>query len=256
MNHKEFLKFREQLQSNLEPHPAVTGLVFVGSAADVTRADEWSDHDFFVFTSPGTAEEFRQNLEWIPDYDNISFYFRETDHGLKVVYKSGHVLEFAVFDDDIVLAGVNAYEVALDKADIAGRLAAAKVGSIPQPLDVDKEFPLLLSHLLFGTGRYRRGEVLAANQFIIGFCVTSVMKLADVVCVPANGFEDSVDNQNPLRRFELRHPELASELAELQRLDLDSAARGILNIVIHHLSVLLTDERLEHIAVVKARLGW
>ena len=84
-----FLDYSEQLRANLDQHPSVIGLVFLGSAADPSRADEWSDHDFFVITAEGFAESLRQNVEWLPNFESVEIAVRETDHGLKVVYQDG-----------------------------------------------------------------------------------------------------------------------------------------------------------------------
>ena len=96
MNTTEFLNFRERLKSNLNHINSVTGLAFVGSAADTSRADEWSDHDFFVFTSDGHAEALRQDITWLPDYDDIA---NAIVHGLttylaeqKMIFEPAHVL--------------------------------------------------------------------------------------------------------------------------------------------------------------------
>ena len=256
MNKTEFLRFGEELKHNLDGVDSVIGLAFVGSAADVERADEWSDHDFFVFTTDGNAEALRQNLEWLPDYDHIAFWIRETEHGLKVIYQSGHVLEFAVFEPAWEVSGVNAYEVVLDKAQIEQRMKDAQTRSVPRPVDVDRECSLLLAHLLIGIGRYRRGELIAANQFITSFCVGSVIKLADVLCAASPGSQDSVDNQNPLRRFEQRHPQLARDLDRIQRMDLETNGQELLRLADQHFGPHLSEQQVEQMTVVKTRLGW
>jgi len=256
MNHSDFLNFRDQLKSNIEPFDSVTGLVFLGSAADTSRADEWSDHDFFVFTTQGHAEALRQDLTWLPDHEEIALFVRETEHGLKVIYNSGHVLEFAVFEPDWDLAGVNAFAVTLDKECIADRLAMAQRRSVPQPLDVDREFSLFLSHLLIGTGRFRRGEILSAGQFINSFCVNSAIKLVSALCSPAEGTNSEVDNQNPFRRFETRYPELAEEIEASQRMTLESGAKVLLDFVTRTLGEHVDERRFTQIEVIKTRLGW
>lgn len=256
MNTTEFLNFRERLKTNLNAIDSVTGLAFVGSAADNSRADEWSDHDFFVFATDGHAEALRQDITWLPDYADVALFVRETEHGLKVIYNNGHVLEFAIFEDDWELSGVNAFEVTLDKAIIMDRLAAAQTRSIPKPLNPDREFSLFLAHLLIGTGRFRRGEILSASQFINSFCLNSAIRLVTALCPPAYGSEDSSDNQNPFRRFEVRYPQFAHELAALQRMDVESAARAMLELVTAALADRLDQGHLEQVSVVKKRLNW
>jgi hypothetical protein len=69
--------------------------------------DEWSDHDFFVITPPGGQEALREDLSWLPRADRVALSFRETGHGLVVLYDDGHLLEFAVFElDELALAAI------------------------------------------------------------------------------------------------------------------------------------------------------
>ena len=256
MNTVEFINFREQLKANLERVDSVIGLAFVGSAAETSRADEWSDHDFFVFTTNGNAEALRQNLDWLPNESDMAISVRETEHGLKVVYTNGHVLEFAIFEDDWELSGVNAFEVTLDKSTVMDRLEVARIRSVPKPLDIDREFSLFLTNLLIGAGRFRRGELLSARQFINSFCLGSAIRLITSLCPAKQDSDDLIDNQNPYRRFEIRYPKLASELESIQRQDLEISARRLLDFVAENLNGHLQDIHHEQIAVVKNRLNW
>ena len=90
--------FIDALIAQLEADPAVLGLVLAGSSAEPHRRDRWSDHDFLVITQDGTPEAYRTDLSWLPFAEDIGFSFRETAHGLKVLYRSGLFIEFAVFD--------------------------------------------------------------------------------------------------------------------------------------------------------------
>src|SRR5690606_13079567 len=95
----------------------VQGLVLLGSTANQSHPpDQWSDHDFFVITTSGDQEHFRTSFGWLPDCEAIVLTVRETAHGLKVLYDSGHLLEYAVFDlDEIAQAKANEYLVAFDR---------------------------------------------------------------------------------------------------------------------------------------------
>ena len=104
----KFLEYSDRLAANAEVDPNVIGLIFLGSAADHSRVDEWSDHDFFLIVTAGLSEQYRGDLSWIPDIEQAVLHPRETDHGLKVVFADGRVLEFAVFEDaELELASVN-----------------------------------------------------------------------------------------------------------------------------------------------------
>jgi hypothetical protein len=48
--------------------------------------DRWSDHDFFVITTPGEQEAFRADPSWLPDRERIVLSYRETPHGVKALY--------------------------------------------------------------------------------------------------------------------------------------------------------------------------
>lgn len=256
MNTADFLNFRELLKNCLKQFDFVTGLAFVGSAAETSRADEWSDHDFFVFTTKGQAETLRQVQTWLPDHTEIALFVRETEHGLKVIYNNGHVLEFAVFEEDWELSGVNSFDILIDKAATKERLEAARVRSIPMPIDVDREFSLFLANLLIGVGRFRRGENLSARQFINNYCLNSVVRLVTTLCPASPGFENSSDNQNLFRRFELRFPKLAQDLESIQLTDLETGARQLLELVIENLTQPLDQKKQFQISVIKNRLGW
>lgn len=252
----EFKEFREQLKSNLEKDERVTGLVFLGSAADLSRVDEWSDHDFFLFVNHGAGEDFRQNLSWLPSQENILLSPRETEHGLKVVYKNGHLLEFAVFDDGLELFGVNAFEVVLDRGGIQERIEKAALRSESKPKDFGSEFEIFLAQILIGVGRARRGEFLSAGQFIRNFAPAKAMGLVNQFCAPKPGSESTLDNQNPSRRFEARYPEIARELEAAAQLDLEKSGRALLEIVSRALAGELNTKIQASILAIKKRLEW
>lgn len=121
---ERFEKYSESLTQSCIQHPKIIGLVLVGSTAETQRVDEWSDHDFFVITEDGEQEGLRQNLSWLPEPDSLAFWFRETEHGLKVVYKSGDVLEFAVFScDELRGCMVNHHRLAYGNQDVIQALS-------------------------------------------------------------------------------------------------------------------------------------
>ena len=99
MDIAEYRAFSNELTQSARQNPRVVGLIAVGSMSEVaTVPDAWSDHDFFLIVQPGEQESFRTDLSWLPQPNTIALSFRDTEHGLKVVYNNGHLLEFAVFD--------------------------------------------------------------------------------------------------------------------------------------------------------------
>src|SRR5690349_1028660 len=112
--------FTVELVDRLRHDPDVVGLVVVGSMTGRDyEADEWSDHDFFLIVRSGVQERYRTDLGWLPRPDGIALRVRETEHGRKVIYDDGHLVEFAVFDvDEIALAGVNRYRILFDRGGV------------------------------------------------------------------------------------------------------------------------------------------
>jgi len=101
MKANEYQAYTSALVKQLEADPRVIGLLALGSMARTAhQPDEWSDHDFYVVTEAGQQEWFRTHSEWAPDADKLVLWFRETEHGVKGIYESGHLIEFAVYDRD------------------------------------------------------------------------------------------------------------------------------------------------------------
>lgn len=246
--------FSEQLTKNIQDRPDTLGLVLVGSTSDTARVDEWSDHDFFVVTREGEAEHLRQDLSWLPYSDEIAWSPRETAHGLKVVYEFGHVLEFAVFDDsELELAKVNAATVTVDKTNIGERIDVMRVASVPAQPNWDAELDLLLTHILIGVGRARRGEVLIAGQHTRSYLLGHFLGLMSSWVDAAPGTSQTEDNLNRFRRFELRFPELGARVEAALQLDVEAGARAILELLE------AIDKEPAHLAkfsLVRNRLGW
>ena len=225
-----FEQYTDDLVRSVAADPEVLGLVLVGSTADVSRVDEWSDHDFFLVTVDGAQERFRSDLRWLPGADRLALRVRETAHGLKALYDDGRVVEFAVFSvAELSLAEANSYRVALDRAALTEAMAA--ISARPKPLQVvdpDREAALFLSLLLVGVGRARRGEVLAAGQHIRSFAVAHLLTLWRAV-LPGPGL-GRLDDLDVFRRFELVYPQLGARLAEILAADPETCARGLLDL--------------------------
>lgn len=235
MNQNAYHQFTESLIANLAADERVLGLVAMGSMARQDyQPDQWSDHDFFVVVSPGAQPEFRRNLRWLPAAETIALAFPETAHGVKVVYASGHLLEFAVFaPEELNVVSANRYRVLLDRANLAQTMAAraeaTAVDHKNNPLTTDLYyFGQFLTGLLVGNGRYRRGERLSGHVFIKDYATRHLLTLlARHLPAPNHAL---LDNLDPFRRFERVYPELGAEINELQLLPPPETAVGLLAI--------------------------
>jgi hypothetical protein len=240
MEPEEYTRVTNELLGRLQSDPRVLGLVALGSmAARDVRPDRWSDHDFFVVAKPGTQESLRTDLGWLPRGAEAALSFRETAHGLKVVYADGHLLEFAVFDpDELRLARVNRYRVLLDREQVERRLAEVAAATDREQASAAPDDGWLLGQfltsLLVGVGRFRRGERLSGRQLVLDHAVRHLLVLVQKHLPPAEG--SAPDNLDPRRRFERAYPELGRELDELLAQGVPDAARGLIELASRELA--------------------
>lgn len=226
--------FTAHLTERLAADPRVLGLVLLGSTAEGGRPpDAYSDHDFFVVVHPGAQDAFREHLAWLPPRGEITLHFRETAHGVKVLYADGHLLEFAVFDlGELDLARVNDYRVVLDRADVAARLARVRGEterwSRESYTDDRWLFGQLLTNLLVGVGRAHRGEVLSGHTFVKVHAVDRFVRLVARHVAPVD--LAAFDTIDPTRRFERVWPAHGQALAALLLLEPVAAARALLTL--------------------------
>jgi hypothetical protein len=233
MDPAEYERFTRDLEHRLEGDPRVLGLVAVGSMAGHPDhlPDRWSDHDFFVVVTPGEQEFFRSNLGWLPHAEVIAFSFRETAHGVKVVFRDGHLVEFAVFDpDELGVARVNRYRVLLDRERVGERLARVAGETASRAIMPSDEWLVgqFLTNLLVGVGRHRRGERLSGRQLVATSALTHLVELLGKHADSAE--KARLDSLDPLRRFEAVFPALGRRLDAAVGLDTLEMARALLEI--------------------------
>jgi len=252
---ESFFSFSDRLASSVQEHDDVLGLVLVGSAADTKRVDEWSDHDFFLVVKPGLGDFFRNDLNWLPDASDVIVAARETAHGLKVVYRNGHVLEFAVFEDaELELASVNYWAVPIDKTNITARVQAIEARTVGAPFDEASEWGLFLALILIGVGRARRGEILIAGQAIRSYYLKHVVGFVRDRLPVAQGTEGLEDNLDRFRRFEKQYPAEAARIEAILQLPVEDSAQAQLDFVLGLGG--FSELQLEQAAAVRQRLGW
>ena len=237
MDPEAYERFSRDLENTLESDPRVLGLVAVGSMARRgSLPDRWSDHDFFVVVAPGAQESFRSHLDWLPRHEEIALSFRETAHGVKVLFRDGHLAEFAVFDpEELAVARVNRYRVLCDRERIEARLArvAETTAAQTSPSSDDWLVGQFLTSLLVGAERHYRGERLAGRQLVATSALSHLIVLLTKHAESHRRAE--LDSLDPMRRFETVFPSLGRRLNEAIDLPTPKAARALLDIAVEEL---------------------
>lgn len=230
MDAATYRRFLDELTAWAEDHPDVVGLVALGSTAAVGREpDRWSDHDVWVVARDGTAEGFRTDTSWLPDADRIALAYRETAHGVNVIYEDGHFLEFAVFDEaDLDIVAGNDARVLVDQAGIAERLDGILTRNAPHPQSPEALLGKVLGQVWIGVSRFGRGERQSAHAMVKHHAWMSLLRLVTLVVPPrAAGRLDDLDLT---RRFEEAFPELSARIEAALAAPLLDCARSLLQI--------------------------
>ena len=250
----KFLDYSKSLTEACIAHPQILGLVLVGSAAETERVDRWSDHDFFVITPSGAQDSLRTDLNWLPNSQSIAFSFRETAHGLKVVYESGAVLEFAVFDCAELRTGtVNHHYLAYGDEEVAQALEIAANREVNEGAAQNlKDFRLFLSVLIIGVGRARRGEILTAGENIRSTATYALLK----VLTERLGKNSQLDRLDVRRRFEFVYPEIGIHIATALAMQPEHAAKALFDIADNFLAPLWDEYPRRDVEVVRRVLSW
>jgi hypothetical protein len=257
MDPAAYRDFTDRLLARVAAEPDVVGLVALGSmSGEPPPADAFSDHDFFVVVTPGAQERFRTNLSWLPDAGDVVLSFRETAHGLKALWSSGHLAEFAVFSpEELALARVNRYRVLLDRADLAERMARIRRATTEQARGSASDerwlVGMFLGALVVGSGRWARGERLSGHQLVRCAAVSHLATLLRAALPP--GRDAILDDLDPLRRLERAVPDDAQELLDALPLSAPAAARALLAVLERRRPGLLSEAA--RAAVVKAIAG-
>lgn len=226
MNATEFENYTERLRASLESVPRVIGLVTLGSTADPTFRDEWSDHDFWVITERGAQGFLVEDLSWLPDYQDI---LCEISHknGRTILFRDRHKVEFAVFDASEVNSGkIERYRILIDRDQVAELIANVHRETHRQSKLRPEALENLCQVIWSAVELAARGEMLHARQYIDGFAINQLLNL-----LYSDTSDERKDALDPRRRLELRAPDLAAELLDLYAKPVSDAALRLLEIV-------------------------
>ena len=227
MDAAQFDNYTERLRVSLESVREVLGVVVLGSTADATLRDEWSDHDFWIITEVGKQDALLEDLSWLPDYPNIAMTVNHLPHGRTIIFRNRHKVEFAIFDATEVNTGkVDRYRILIDRGGFAELIAAIHDDTPRQARAKPDALENLCVVLWSACERHMRGELLSARQYLDGFAIDRLLSLISNT-EPGDKRKDVLDAR---RRLEQRSPELAAELMALRGLPVPQAALQLLEI--------------------------
>lgn len=191
-------------------------LLALGSAGmDTDRLDCYSDLDFFVLTEKQNKNDFLLNLDWLSTRSPLLYEFRNSDDGYKILYEDGVFCEFAVFDiDELQNVDFSEGRIIWKSNSIDDALlkpSAKKKHAIQTPSTVHL-INEALTNVYVGLGRYYRGEIQSAFEFIQHFAWARVIELIEFH-LDAN--RPDGDSFNHARRFEKRHPAYQSSIVKI-----------------------------------------
>ncbi|MBN2849265.1 MAG: hypothetical protein JXK92_01295 [Erysipelotrichaceae bacterium] len=220
----------EELGVSLAKRESCLALLGLGSVGkELKRCDEYSDLDFFVIIREGSKMDYLNDLDWLNEVKPLVYSFRNTVDGYKVLFNDGVYGEFAVFEErEMNAIGYSEGRFIFRKDGC--HVSEQPVVEIREIKEDNIDFALneLLTNLLVGMQRYRRGERLAAQRLIEYHAVNRLLSIYHHFADEENDF---VDAYNLERRVEFRFPTLANLLPSfVQGIDrVPSSAKALLD---------------------------
>jgi len=160
---------------------ALLGLGSVGKERN--RLDEWSDLDFFAIVREGAKQRFLDDTGWLSAVKPVTWLFRNTADGFKILYADGIFAEMAVFEPGELSAipfAEGKLVWARDGFDPSIVEPASLQGWLKPVADEGYEIGELLSCLYVGLCRFQRGETLSAWRFVQNYCIARVLQVAEL----------------------------------------------------------------------------
>jgi lincosamide nucleotidyltransferase B/F len=213
-NRDHLLQRLDEIARSVSSTGKALALIGLGSVGQETsRLDEYSDLDFFVIVQDGAKPQFLQDLSWLSSAYPLSWSFANTRDGCKVLFQDGIFAEFAIFKMEELQSIPYAPGRLVWAASGIDPAIACPAAALPQDSMRTEDWLIgeILSNLLIGLGRFRRGEKISALRFVQGYAVDRILELAPAIEREQPAFSDSFA---PERRFEQRFPELAKRLPD------------------------------------------
>lgn len=188
---------------------ALIGLGSVGT--ELSRLDDFSDLDFFVITENGFKKKYIEDISWLHSVCTVSYIFRNTEDGYKLLFSDGIFCEFAVYElHEIQTASFAPGRIVWKKPEVPDSIAKPQKNyEVQKPRNTDWLIGEALTNLFVGLCRDKRGEKLSAQRFIQHYAVDRIIELAPYIETQRNFEKDFFSVE---RRFEQRFPHLSTLL--------------------------------------------
>ncbi|MDP2814711.1 MAG: hypothetical protein Q8N92_09730 [Erysipelotrichaceae bacterium] len=229
----------------------VLGLLGLGSVGvELSRLDQYSDLDFFLIVKKGSKSTYLDSLFWLSDVHPLVYSFRNTVDGYKILFADGIYGEFAVFEEnEMKNISFSEGRWIFKKSDCTIK----NVQSGPfKPLvsnHTDVAVNELLTNLLVGLQRFRRGERLAAQRLIEVHALNQLISILPSIYVEKNIVADKFNFE---RRIEFRFPAFAKKIPLfVQGIEnIPASAQHLLDFVMTHFDVnkAMADEIRKYVA--------
>jgi hypothetical protein len=186
-------------------------LLALGSVGiECSRIDEYSDLDFFLIVKKGSKSKYLDSLFWLNDVYPLAYWFKNTVDGYKILFEDGIYGEFAVFEEsEMDTISYNEGRWIFKKPECTTNNVQSKPFEPIESNDIEYQINELLTNLLVGMQRYRRGEKLAAQRLIEFFALNRLLSILTSIYIEEKGYPDKFNLE---RRIEFRFPIFAKSL--------------------------------------------
>jgi len=230
------LQRMHELAEFVKTNSDVLCLLGLGSMSEVNRADAYSDMDFFIIVHDDAKLKFLEDLFWLK-VRPLTYAFKNSNDGYKILYDDGVYGEFAVFTkDELANAHFTKGIIYYKQDDFDASLVIPSNAPKLKPIDIEHNINEALTNIYIGLKRLHRGELASATTFIQVHAYQNTIVLFDVIFNKLDTYSDPYVFE---RRIEYRYKP-AKLLLEKMRpgyLHNQLAANTILKFLMDHFNV-------------------
>jgi len=179
------------------------------------RVDAFSDLDFFVIVEDEYKQKFIDDLWWLEEINPLSYIFKNTKDGYKVLFEDGIYAEFAVFGESEMTDVAQPYgRIIWRRAEYTDEAITKMKGNIPQMKSDDASYVIneALTNLYVGLLRTLRGERLSGLFYIESYALNRILSIVHLFEKEDKIYEDVFGIE---RRFEKHYPEFSKKLPKM-----------------------------------------